>query len=79
MKLLHPYMPFITEEIWQCLPHEGDSIMVAAWPESDEQLFDAEAESAMNAIMEAIKASDGPNVLKAVYAHINFGKSQLYL
>ena len=56
MKLLHPYMPFITEEIWQCLPHEGDSIMVAAWPESDEQLFDAEAEAAMNAIMEAIKA-----------------------
>ncbi|MHC1715753.1 MAG: valine--tRNA ligase [Acidaminococcaceae bacterium] len=56
MKLLHPYMPFITEEIWQCLPHEGESIMVAAWPESDEQLFDAEAEAAMNAIMEAIKA-----------------------
>ena len=56
MKLLHPYMPFITEEIWQCLPHEGDSIMVAAWPESDEQLFNAEAEAAMNAIMEAIKA-----------------------
>ena len=56
MKLLHPYMPFITEEIWQCLPHEGDSIMVAAWPESDEQLFDAEAEAAMNAMMEAIKA-----------------------
>ena len=56
MKLLHPYMPFITEEIWQCMPHEGDSIMVAAWPESDEQLFDAEAEAAMNAIMEAIKA-----------------------
>ena len=56
MKLLHPYMPFITEEIWQCLPHEGDSIMVAAWPKSDEKLFDAEAEAAMNAIMEAIKA-----------------------
>ncbi|MHC1715892.1 MAG: valine--tRNA ligase [Acidaminococcaceae bacterium] len=56
MKLLHPYMPFITEEIWQCLPHEGDSIMVAAWPKSDENLFDAEAEAAMNAIMEAIKA-----------------------
>ena len=56
MKLLHPYMPFITEEIWQCLPHEGESIMVAAWPESDEQLFNAEAEAAMNAIMEAIKA-----------------------
>ncbi|MGL5206765.1 MAG: valine--tRNA ligase [Acidaminococcaceae bacterium] len=56
MKLLHPYMPFITEEIWQCLPHEGESIMVAAWPESDENLFDSESEAAMNAIMEAIKA-----------------------
>ena len=56
MKLLHPYMPFITEEIWQCLPHEGESIMVAAWPESDEKLFDEEAETSMNSIMEAIKA-----------------------
>ena len=56
MKLLHPYMPFITEEIWQCLPHEGDSIMVAVWPKSDENLFDAEAEAAMSAIMDAIKA-----------------------
>ena len=34
MRLLHPIMPFLTEEIWQRLPHEGDSIMVASWPES---------------------------------------------
>ena len=32
MRLLHPFMPFITEEIWQNLPHEGESITVAAWP-----------------------------------------------
>ena len=35
MRLLHPFMPFITEEIWQNLPHEGVSITVAKWPESD--------------------------------------------
>ena len=34
MRLLHPFMPFITEEIWQNLPHEGESITVAAWPVS---------------------------------------------
>ncbi len=56
MKLLHPYMPFITEEIYQCLPHEGDSIMVSSWPKADEKLVDKEAETGMEAIMEAIKA-----------------------
>src|SRR5690606_34074560 len=35
MRLLHPLMPFITEEIWQNLPHEGESITVAKWPEVD--------------------------------------------
>ncbi len=35
MRLLHPFMPFITEEIWQNLPHEGESITVAKWPEVD--------------------------------------------
>jgi valyl-tRNA synthetase len=56
MKLLHPYMPFITEEIWQHLPHEGSSIMVAPWPVCDTVLVDAEAEAGMTAIMEIIKA-----------------------
>jgi valyl-tRNA synthetase len=56
MKLLHPYMPFITEEIWQCLPHEGDTIMTAAWPQYDEALVDDAAEESMLAIMEIIKA-----------------------
>jgi valyl-tRNA synthetase len=56
MKLLHPYMPFITEEIWQCLPHKGGSIMVAAWPVCDEKYLDDKAEASMTVIMETIKA-----------------------
>lgn len=56
MKLLHPYMPFITEEIYQCLPHEAESIMISKWPVADESLIDPEAEKGMNAIMDSIKA-----------------------
>ncbi len=56
MKLLHPYMPFITEEIYQCLPHEAESIMISKWPVADKSLVDPEAERGMNAIMDSIKA-----------------------
>lgn len=56
MKLLHPYMPFITEEIYQCLPHEAESIMISKWPVADESLVDPKAERGMNAIMDSIKA-----------------------
>ncbi len=45
MKLLHPYMPFITEEIWQHLPHEGKSIMIAPWPKADDALIDDTVEN----------------------------------
>ena len=46
LKLLHPFMPFITEEIWQSLPHSGPSIMVSKWPEYKEELnFGADAEN----------------------------------
>ncbi len=56
LKLLHPFMPFITEEIWQSLPHVGDSIMVSEWPTvSEEFVFDAE-EASMEKIIEAIRA-----------------------
>lgn len=56
LKLLHPFMPYITEEIWQHLPHEGVSIMVSVWPAERKNLINAQAEQNMNAIMEAIKA-----------------------
>lgn len=55
LKLLHPFMPFITEEIWQYLPHEGDSIMISPWPEYRQEMEDEEAEEQMEAIMNAIR------------------------
>jgi len=56
LKLLHPFMPFISEAIWQHLPHEGASIVRAAWPSAEEALLDDRAEAAMGAVMETIKA-----------------------
>ena len=56
LKLLHPFMPFITEEIWQTLPHEGESIMISEWPVyKDEHNFSVE-EQEMDRIMEAVRA-----------------------
>ena len=56
LKLLHPFMPFLTEEIWQAIPHEGDSIMVQSWPKFREDLYFKTEETAMEAIMNAIRA-----------------------
>lgn len=56
LKLLHPFMPFITEEIWQTLPHEGETLMRAAWPETAEALAFPEEEKEMERIMDAIRA-----------------------
>jgi valyl-tRNA synthetase len=56
MRMLHPIMPFITEEIWQRLPHEGDSIMVASWPKQQAAETDAKVEEAMQTIMDVIDA-----------------------
>jgi valyl-tRNA synthetase len=56
MQLLHPFMPFITEEIWQALPHSGESIMISKWPEYDENHCFPEAAEEMRKIMEAVRA-----------------------
>ena len=56
LKLLHPFMPFITEEIWQALPHEGETIMLAQWPEYSEELNFAAEETDFEKVMAAIKA-----------------------
>ena len=56
LKLLHPFMPFITEEIWQTLPHDGESIMVSNWPKQDDALCFAEDALKMEQIMDAIRA-----------------------
>ena len=56
MKLLHPFMPFITEEIWQHLPHDGESIMISEFPKFDESLCFEEEEKQAQLIMSAIVA-----------------------
>ena len=56
LKLLHPFMPFITEEIWQTLPHDGETIMKSAWPVFEEALVFTKEEEQMNMIMDAIRA-----------------------
>ncbi|MDN4072720.1 valine--tRNA ligase [Fictibacillus terranigra] len=55
LRMLHPIMPFITEEIWQHLPHDGESITVAQWPVKREDLHFPEAARDMNLVTEIIR------------------------
>ena len=55
MELLHPFMPFVTEHIWQHLPHEGESIMVAPWPSTLSMEGFGSAAAHMNVMMDGIK------------------------
>jgi len=55
LKLLHPFMPFITEEIWQRLPHKGESIMVSPWPIYKVKYTNKDAENKMEKIMSIIR------------------------
>jgi valyl-tRNA synthetase len=52
LRLLHPIMPFITEEIWQRLPHDGESVMAAPWPQADPALDFPQAVESMDCLME---------------------------
>ena len=56
LKLLHPYMPFITEEIYQALPHDDESIMVSSYPAYKEHLVFPDEESATDRVIDAIRA-----------------------
>ncbi|MBQ1215868.1 MAG: class I tRNA ligase family protein, partial [Firmicutes bacterium] len=56
LRLLHPFMPFITEEIWQSIPHEGEALIIAKWPEPrQDQSFKSEC-AQMESVMDAIRA-----------------------
>lgn len=55
LKLLHPFMPFITEEIWQNVPYFKESVIIASWPKFREEERNLEAEGKINLIMEAIR------------------------
>jgi len=54
LKLLHPFMPYITEEIWQTLPHKGEALIISSWPKADE-MYTEEAKD-MESVMNAIRA-----------------------
>jgi valyl-tRNA synthetase len=55
LRLLHPYMPFVTEEIWQHIPHEGKALIIATWPQADESRIDEQAETTMTALMDMVR------------------------
>jgi valyl-tRNA synthetase len=56
LKMLHPFMPFITEEIFQALPHNGEFLMTSQWPEYQDALNFPVEEASMQAVMDTIKA-----------------------
>ena len=56
LKLLHPFMPYITEEIWQTLPHDGEALIVAKWPEYDEALSSPQEAKNLENVMALIRA-----------------------
>ncbi len=56
LRLLHPFMPFVTEELWSFIPHEGEALIMARWPEADEAYIDDEAERAMTTLIELVRA-----------------------
>ncbi len=56
LRLLHPFMPFVSEEIWQAIPHEGDTLALAAWPVAKRAWFDAETERQIAFVQELVVA-----------------------
>ena len=55
LRLLHPFMPFMTEEAWRYIPHEGEALIIAEWPQADSALIDDEAEAKMGACLELVR------------------------
>ena len=56
MRMLHPLMPFVTEHIWQALPHEGETIIQASWPEVRPELSNENSKVSMQLLVEIIKS-----------------------
>jgi valyl-tRNA synthetase len=56
LRLLHPFMPFVTEEVWQAIPHDGEVLALAQWPRAKKSWFDAEAERQVGFLQELVVA-----------------------
>lgn len=82
VRVMHPFMPFISEEIWQRLPHDGISIMVQSWPHLQEELIDEKLERVARSIFaiiamirnmrSAIEIKPDQRVTVSLYAHSKF-------
>ena len=70
MALLHPIMPVLTEEVWQQLPHHGDSLMIAPWPAPDPDAVDADHDRMMDTLMSVVRA------LRSLRAELGLPPSQ---
>jgi valyl-tRNA synthetase len=55
LRLLHPYIPFVTEETWQHIPHEGEALILAKWPERNEAYIDEQAEEEFGLVIDLIR------------------------
>ncbi len=55
LRLLHPFMPFVTEELWSFLPNHDQPLIVASWPQADERYFDDQAESDMQLLIDLVR------------------------
>ena len=81
LKLLHPFMPFLTEEIWQALPHEGDYLMLQKWPERCGELEFPAEEKAVDLLIDAIRAVRGKraelNVPPSKKAHLTVSTGEM--
>jgi len=79
LRALHPFMPFITEEIWQRLPGAGEALMVAPWPGSEAEWRDPAAEEEMNALMEIVVAGRASRARSAAGGISKAGSASLAL
>ena len=81
LKLLHPFMPFLTEEIWQALPHEGDYLMLQKWPQRRADLEFPTEEKAVDLLIDAIRAVRGKraelNVPPSKKAHLTVSTGEM--
>ncbi len=55
LRLLHPFMPFMTEEAWRYLPHQGEALIIADWPRANGDLIDDAIEARMSLCLEAVR------------------------
>jgi len=85
LRLLHPFMPFVSEELWQAIPHDGDTLALAAWPKAKKSWFDAQTErevSFLQGVVVAVRNLRAESKIppgKPVPVMVRGGKAQLEL